>query len=82
MRLSPFRDSVERMTPPLGQDARHGVRTAITWIRSMPRRELVNGRTRVGAAIYQAVALSVARYLEERLAASEVPTERKLTTSE
>lgn len=48
----------------------------------MPRRELVNGRTRVGAAIYQAVALSVARYLEERLAASEVPTERKLTTSE
>lgn len=46
---------------------RRGIQVAIRWIRAMPRQELLESRLRVGSAIYQRVASSVARYLEDRL---------------
>ena len=46
---------------------RRGVLIAIRWIRGMPRRSIAGRRINVGVEIYQLVAMSIARYLEERL---------------
>lgn len=60
-------------------DARaRGTRDAINWIRAMPRKQVVTPRIAVGPTVYQIVAMSVARYLEERLDVSEEVTRPEL----
>lgn len=55
-----------------------GVRNAINWIRAMPRKSIAGARLNVGPEIYQAVAMSVARFLEERLEADDEVTRPEL----
>jgi hypothetical protein len=61
--------------------AARGVRNAINWIRAMPRRQIATARVAVGPEIYQLVAMSVARYLEERLEADDEVTRPELPPS-
>lgn len=65
----------------LTSTTRDGVALAIRWVRTMPRRELVHGGIRIGVQVYQHVADSVARYIEDRLETSDQPTVRRLPSS-
>lgn len=61
--------------------ASRGVKNAINWIRAMPRKSIAGARINIGPELYQQVAMSVARYLEERLEADEEPTRPELPPS-